>query len=139
MEEISGRKILQEIAADNSVHPIQVSQWKKKLLEGSSKLFASGKETQSNEEGPAKKAELFQQICKLQMELECLKKISSALTPMNDESWSIQTTCSSRLAANVSCLNWPDSSATTNQLQSVIRLWRSWPNRCHLPGGSQQW
>ena len=46
---------------------------------------------------------------------------------MKEENWSIQTTGSSRLAANVSCLDWPDPPTTTNQLQSVIRLWRSWP------------
>jgi transposase-like protein len=34
MEAISGRKTLQEIAADPAVHPIQVSLWKKQLLEG---------------------------------------------------------------------------------------------------------
>jgi transposase-like protein len=28
MEAISGRKTLQQIAADQGVHPIQVSQWK---------------------------------------------------------------------------------------------------------------
>ena len=62
MEAISGRKTLHEIAADQSIHPIQVSQWKKQLLEGSSELFTRGKKTQSNEEGQAKEAELFQQI-----------------------------------------------------------------------------
>ena len=34
MEAISGRKTLQQIAADHGVHPIQVSQWKNQLLEG---------------------------------------------------------------------------------------------------------
>ena len=33
MEAISGRKTLQEIADDHAIHPIQVSQWKKQLLE----------------------------------------------------------------------------------------------------------
>jgi hypothetical protein len=75
--------------------------------------------------GQAKEAELFQQIGKLQMELEWLKKISDALTPMNDESWSIQTTGSSRLAAKVSCLDWPDPPTTTNQFLSLIPRWRS--------------
>ena len=74
MEAISGRKTLQEIAADHAIHPIQVSQWKKQLLEGSSELFTRGKKIQSKEEGQAKEAELFQQIGKLQMELEWLKK-----------------------------------------------------------------
>ena len=39
MEAISGRKTLQEIAADHSIHPFQVSQWKKQLLESASDLF----------------------------------------------------------------------------------------------------
>ena len=39
MEEIGGRKTLQQIAADHAIHPIQVSQWKKQLLEGFSELF----------------------------------------------------------------------------------------------------
>ena len=34
MEAISGRKMIHEIAADHAIHPIQVSQWKKQLLEG---------------------------------------------------------------------------------------------------------
>jgi transposase-like protein len=36
METISGRKTLQKVAADHAVHPIQVSHWKKQLLEGAS-------------------------------------------------------------------------------------------------------
>ncbi|WP_286194506.1 transposase [Synechococcus sp. CCY 0621] len=50
MEAISGTKTLQEIAADHAVHPIQVSQWKKQLLEGASDLFTRGKKTQASDE-----------------------------------------------------------------------------------------
>jgi putative transposase len=74
MEAISGRKTIQEIAADHAIHPIQVSQWKKQLLEGASDLFTRGKKTKDKDEGQAKEAELFQQIGRLQMELEWLKK-----------------------------------------------------------------
>jgi putative transposase len=51
-----------------------VSQRKKQLLEGSNELFTRGKKIQSKDEGQAKEAELFQQIGKLQLELEWLKK-----------------------------------------------------------------
>jgi putative transposase len=51
-----------------------VSQWKKQLLEGASDLFTRGKKTLTKDESQAKEAELFQQIGKLQMELEWLKK-----------------------------------------------------------------
>jgi hypothetical protein len=56
-----------------------VSQWKKQLLEGASDLFTLGNKTQSKDESQAKEAELFQQIGKLQMELEWLKKKSQLL------------------------------------------------------------
>ena len=66
-------------AAHLSVRPIQVSQWKRQLLDGASELFTSGKKTKDKEDGHAKEAELFQQIGRLQMELEWLKKKSQLL------------------------------------------------------------
>ncbi len=103
MEALSGRKTLQEIAADHAIHPIQVSQWKQQLLEGASELFTRSKQTKDKGQGQArpgqaKEAELFQQIGRLQMELEWLKKVSTALMPMNDASWSITTTLNSAAA-----------------------------------------
>ena len=83
MKAISGRKTIQEIATDHAIHPIQVSQWKKQLLDGANELCTRSKKSKEKEEGEAREAELFQQIGKLLMELECLKKISAALTPMN--------------------------------------------------------
>ena len=74
IEAISGRKTIQEIAADHAIHPIQVSQWKRQLLDGASELFTRGKKSKDKEEGLAKESELFQQIGKLQMEPEWLKK-----------------------------------------------------------------
>ena len=79
MEAISGRKTIQEIAADHTIHPIQVSQWKRQLLDGASELFTRGKKSKDTGESQAKEAELFQQIGKLQMELEWLKKKSQLL------------------------------------------------------------
>jgi transposase-like protein len=79
MEAISGRKTIQEIAANHGIHPIQVSQWKKQLLEGASELFTKGKKTKDKGDGQGKEAELFQQIGRLQMELEWLKKKSQLL------------------------------------------------------------
>jgi hypothetical protein len=59
--------------------PIQVSQWKRQLLDGASELFIRGKQTKDKDEWQAKEAELFQQIGLLQMELEWLKKKSQLL------------------------------------------------------------
>ena len=74
MEAISSRTTIQEIVADHIIHPIQVNQWKKQLLDGASELLTRGKKSKDKEERQAKEAELFQQIGKLQMELEWLKK-----------------------------------------------------------------
>ncbi len=79
MEAISGRKTIQEIAADHAIHPIQVSQWKRQLLDGVSELFTRGKTSKDKENGQTKEAELFQQIRRLQMELEWLKKKTQLL------------------------------------------------------------
>ena len=61
------------------MHSIQVSQWKKQPLEFASHLFTRGKKTQAKDKSQVKKPELFQQIGKLQMELEWLKKKSQLL------------------------------------------------------------
>jgi transposase-like protein len=51
MEAFSGRKTIQEIAADHVIHPIQVSQWKRQLLDGASELFTRGKKTKFQNKG----------------------------------------------------------------------------------------
>ena len=128
MEAISVRKTIQEIAADHAIHPIQVSQWKRQLLDSASELFSRGKKSMHSSESQTKEAdELFQQICKLQMELEWLKKISAALTPMNCASWSIMLTLSSASAGIALCSAYRDRRSTTGQLLCVNRHCGSWP------------
>ena len=41
MDTISGRKMIQEISVNNATHPVQVSQWKRLLLNGSSETLTS--------------------------------------------------------------------------------------------------
>lgn len=57
----------------------QVSQWKRQLLDGASELFTRGKKNKDTEEIQAKEAQMFQQIGKLEMKLEWLKKQSQLL------------------------------------------------------------
>ena len=67
MEAISDHKTIQEIAADQAIHPFQVCQWKRQLLDGASELFTRGKKSKDTGESQVKEAELFQQIGRLQM------------------------------------------------------------------------
>ena len=42
LEALKGEKTIQQIAKDFDLHPVQVSEWKKKLVEGASGVFAGG-------------------------------------------------------------------------------------------------
>ncbi|MHC4886547.1 MAG: transposase [Planctomycetota bacterium] len=54
MEALKGIKPVHEIAADNEIHPVQVSQWKKELQERMSEIFerknAASKESKAGEQ-----------------------------------------------------------------------------------------
>lgn len=73
LEAVKGLQTINEIASQNSVHPSQVSTWKKQLLEEGPTVF--GQETARQlKEQTARETELFEQIGRLKMELEWLKK-----------------------------------------------------------------
>ena len=75
VEAIKGQRTIQEISSHYSIHPNQVTQWKKRLLEGASEVFSNGKD-HDGEADEQMRAELYQQVGKLQMDLEWLKKKS---------------------------------------------------------------
>jgi transposase len=64
-----------QLASLHAVHPTQIHQWKKQLVDGAEGVFSAGpgaKRAQAEELCSA--AELFEQIGRLKMELEWLKK-----------------------------------------------------------------
>jgi putative transposase len=70
---VRGLKTASELASEFDVHPQVIAQWKKKLLAEAEDVFErSGTKTKTHHEN--KESELYQQIGKLQMELEWLKK-----------------------------------------------------------------
>jgi transposase-like protein len=75
LEAIKGQRTIQEIASHYEVHPNLVTHWKKELLERAAEIFSSGK-TQEGKADEELKAELYQQIGKLQVEVDWLKKKS---------------------------------------------------------------
>jgi transposase-like protein len=61
-----------ELAGQFGVHPTQIHKWKRRLLDGAAELFTRpGKEPQHDE---SEVPELYEQIGRLKMELEWLKK-----------------------------------------------------------------
>jgi putative transposase len=72
---IKGQQTVNEIAGDFSVHPTQVAQWKKQLLDEAAQVFASGRDRKA-EDADVLSARLYQEIGQLKMELDWLKKKS---------------------------------------------------------------
>jgi transposase-like protein len=73
LEAAKQTKTVAELAKIHRVHPVQISQWKKQLLDGVEDLFRDGRRRQ-REESEARQAELYEQIGRLNMEIEWLKK-----------------------------------------------------------------
>jgi transposase-like protein len=70
---VKGDRTVNELAGQYGVHPTMIHGWKKLLLTQAETLFANGiKAVTADTE--AEKAELFEQIGRLKMELEWLKK-----------------------------------------------------------------
>jgi len=66
-------KTLNQLAAEYSVHPGQISQWKRQLLNEGAEVFGSTSARQVQQQ-EAQQADLYEQIGRLKMELEWLKK-----------------------------------------------------------------
>ncbi len=78
LEAIKEQSTVNEIASDNWVHPNQIGQWKKQAIEGLKDLFSirKGRDTKELQE---RESALYEEIGKLKMELEWLKKKSGTL------------------------------------------------------------
>ena len=74
LEAAKQTKTLAELAGRFQVHSVQISQWKKQLLDGIESLFRDGRRRRDHDETQAIQAELYEQIGRLKMELEWLKK-----------------------------------------------------------------
>jgi transposase-like protein len=78
-EAIREKFTLQELATKYEVHPNQITEWKKELLNNMSSIFDKNK---TNGDDPKKDkliSELYKKIGKKDMELEFLKKTAKKL------------------------------------------------------------
>ena len=75
LEAIHGVKTINQIAQDHGVHPTQVGQWKKEILERAGSLFEGNRGPKPVNEY-SEPGRLYGEIGKLKMELDWLKKKS---------------------------------------------------------------
>lgn len=73
LEAAKGSKTVNEVASAFGVHPSQVSQWKRQMIDAGPSMFSNGR-SRAEREQENKETELYEQIGRLKMELEWLKK-----------------------------------------------------------------
>ncbi len=80
LEALKGIKTIQQIATEYEVHPVQVSEWKKILVEGMGAAFERGKGVRGGEDGFEKERQVLERkIGQLSMDVDFLQKKSRQL------------------------------------------------------------
>jgi putative transposase len=74
---VRGDRTVNEVAAQFGVHPTLIHDWKKRLLAGAAAIFESGAKT-APVPVDGHQAELFEQIGRLKVELDWVKKKAAA-------------------------------------------------------------
>jgi putative transposase len=75
LEAIGELKTVSEIVSEYDIHPTLVRRWKKQLKEGGASIFSNpASQKREEKEEASKESELYEQIGRLKMELEWLKK-----------------------------------------------------------------
>ena len=73
LETLKEQQTLSELSNKYQIHPNQISQWKKQLVDEAQNLF-SNKSNSSQKKQQQLEAQLYQQIGQLKVELDWLKK-----------------------------------------------------------------
>lgn len=73
LEVVKAQRGINEIASEYGVHPSQLLQWKRQLVESLPTVFAD-KRSKANQEQAELEAQLYQQIGQLKVELDWMKK-----------------------------------------------------------------
>ncbi len=73
LEALKGQKTANEIATEYGVHPSQINTWKKRAQEALPEAFSRGQDREAAQR-EGEKDRLYQQIGKLQVEVDWLKK-----------------------------------------------------------------
>ena len=78
VEAIRGEKTVSQLGSQFKVHPIQVGKWRRLALDRMPELFVDGR-THKNGNGDVESAALFEEIGRLKVELDWLKKKAGML------------------------------------------------------------
>ena len=74
VEALKGQQTLNELASAFGVHPVQIAQWKRQLLDASADVFESGASRREEREQQQLVEQLYQEIGQLKVEVDWLRK-----------------------------------------------------------------
>lgn len=84
VEALKGHKTLNELAREYGVHPVQIAQWKRQLLDASAGVFESGASGRRERDQEQLVEQLYQEIGQLKVEVDWLRKKGLARWPSAD-------------------------------------------------------
>jgi transposase-like protein len=78
LEALRGERTLNQLASQFHVHPVQIGHWRKTAMEQLGDVFADGRQRKARD-GEVEKEALFEEIGRLKVELDWLKKKAGLL------------------------------------------------------------
>ena len=79
LEALKGVKTIQQIAKEYKVHPVQVSEWKKIMVEGAAEAFGPGRGRRAEEDFDRERKKLQSKIGELTIDVDFLREKSKQL------------------------------------------------------------
>jgi transposase/putative transposase len=79
LEALKGVKTIQEIAKEYKIHPVQVSEWKKIMIEGAAGAFSPGRGRTAEEDFDRERRKLQAKIGELTIDVDFLREKSKQL------------------------------------------------------------
>ena len=76
---IKEQKTTRELSTQFKIHGTQIGAWKKKLIDAAPEIFERGYKGSREQEFQERESELFEEIGRLKMELEWVKKKAASL------------------------------------------------------------
>lgn len=74
LEAIKGHRTVAELAQKYKLHPTQINLWKKQLIDGAEQVFDNGGRERKEPSDEPQVDQLYEQIGRLNVQLEWLKK-----------------------------------------------------------------
>src|SRR5271168_4020230 len=123
---VKGDRTIAELASEFGVHPNQIYNWKKQLLDGAATVFEGG----ASADGMASEAQvdvLYRQIGQLKVENDFLARKLGKWAERNVWRWSNGSAPRYRYHGNAGCWRYRALRCTAGRPRSARRILRSWP------------